>query len=108
MVRDAAEYRWSTAAAHCGREAAEAWLDMETFGATWNTGRWREFLSGPESEEELAAIRTSAHTGRPLGGPEFVAGLERALGRKLTAAKGGRTARVGADERQELLGFGGE
>ena len=108
MVRDAAEYRWSTAAAHCGRAAAEAWLDTDTFDAAWNARLWREFLKSTESEEELAAIRTSAHTGRPLGGPEFVAGLERALGRKLTAAKGGRTARVGADERQELLGFGGE
>jgi putative transposase len=103
MVARAEDYRWSTAAAHCGRAAADAWLDTEVFAAAWTPTLWREYLGGGQAEEELARIRENTHTGRPLGSAEFVSGLERALQRKLAPAKGGRPAKERLDERQQRL-----
>ena len=51
---------------------------------------WRRFLAAPEDAKELAAIRHHLRTGRPLGGPAFVARLERRLGRVLHCRKRGR------------------
>jgi hypothetical protein len=55
----------------------------------WNPAEWREYLGAVSGTEESEAIRGSTHTGRPLGAPDFVAALEKALGRCLTALKGG-------------------
>jgi hypothetical protein len=107
MVKDAVEYRWSTSAAHCGAAPPDAWLDAETFAAAWNPGDWREGLGGGTGDDELAAIRRNTHTGRPLGGGEFVARLEQALGRKLAPGRGGRPTKMAADARQSGL-FGTE
>ena len=48
-----------------------------------------EFLDAGLSEAEHAAIRVGERTGRPLGSPEFVAALERRLGRVLARQKPG-------------------
>jgi putative transposase len=106
LVACAEDYRWSSAGAHCGRAAIDAWLDTETFAATWTQARWRDYLGDGEAEEELASIRENTHTGRPLGSAEFVAGLERTLQRKLAPAKGGRPPKERPDERRQPLLFG--
>jgi hypothetical protein len=58
------------------------------------------------SEAEADAIPRNTHTGRPLGAPDFVAGLEKALRRRLAPGKGGRFLKLEVDARQEALGFG--
>ena len=108
MVERAAGYRWSSAAAHCGLDAPAAWLEMAPFVGAWTTAAWREYLAQAGAAVEAEAIRKSTHTGRPLGTPEFVERLEKALGRRLAPQKGGRPAEQFRDQRQGLLTFGAE
>jgi hypothetical protein len=46
-----------------------------------------------DDEERHDALRRSEGTGRPLGAPEFVAGLERLLGRPIARRALGRKPR---------------
>jgi len=106
MVSAAADYRWSSAAAHCGA-APDPLLDMTRWRERWNFLTWGAYLGATVSEEELEALRESTHTGRPLGTPEFVQELEKTLLRRLTRQKGGRPAKKERDERQAMLSFQG-
>jgi len=103
IVGDAVEYRWSTAAVHCGVAAPDPFLEKEIFPAAWTSDRWRRYLDRGDSDEEIAAIRACTHTGRPLGSVEFVSGLEQALRRRLAPGRGGRPAKERPDERQAEL-----
>ncbi len=105
MVTHAEDYRWSTAAAHCGLTALDAWLDPDLFAAVWTPALWRGYLT-EEAEEQLAEIRQNTHTGRPPGSPDFVANLEQLLRRNLAPAKGGRPPKECPDKRQQRLTFG--
>jgi hypothetical protein len=57
------------------------------------------------SEVEIAAIRESTHTGRPLGSSEFVTALEKSLGRPLAPQKGGRQATPETPRSQRTINF---
>ncbi len=105
LVLQPHQYRWSSAAAHCGGDWP-AYLDAAPWAEVWKPSTWREYLYADGVETDAEAIRASTHTGRPLGGPEFVKGLERALGRQLAPQKGGRPAKYAAEEGQETLAFG--
>jgi hypothetical protein len=56
-------------------------------------------------EEDFSDLRRAEATGRPLGAPEFVAGLENLLGRKIARRAPGRkpTPEVPVAEQLELL-----
>jgi len=43
-----------------------------------------------DTEEDFTELRRAESTGRPLGAPEFVAGLENLLGRKIARRAPGR------------------
>jgi putative transposase len=90
MVTAAEQWRWSSAAAHCGVGARDALLDIEGWRKRWTTAEWREHLAAAESSTEVAALRQYTHTGRPLGSAEFVAALEHSTLRPLTPRKVGR------------------
>ncbi len=79
---------------------------MKPFTDVWKPASWRDYLAQPGAAGETEAIRRSAHTGRPLGAPDFVERLEKALRRRLAPQKGGRPAREEPDGRQESLTFG--
>ena len=64
---------------------------------------WAAFLEGGLAPEAHAAIRAAERTGRPLGGADFVAALERSLGRVLTRQKPGRKRRAEADDQGTLI-----
>ena len=96
MAVDAGSWRWSSAAAHCGLGGADLRLDMERWSNRWTVSEWREFLGEVASDAEVAELRRSTHTGRPLGSAEFVAALEALTSRPLAPRKGGRPA----DQRQ--------
>jgi putative transposase len=100
MVADPEDYRWSTAVVHCGAAPPDPWLEAGTFAAVWTPPLWRDYLSRGDSAEDLAAIRQSTHTGRPLGSHDFVAGMEQTLRRRLAPAKGGRPSKEAPDDRQ--------
>ena len=105
MVKEASEYRWSSAAAHCGKAAPDALLKMELWRRDGDEGRWRVLLGEEVTAEFLEAIRKNTHTGRPLGSEEFVKEMERLLLRRLRPDKGGRPGKKEKDERQPALAF---
>lgn len=92
MVAEPDVYRWSSAGVHCGRVWGQFPLrvDVELWRASWDAASWREFVGQAEAEQEIEPLRTNTHTGRPLGGPDFVKGLEETLQRSLAPQKGGR------------------
>ena len=58
-----------------------------------------------DTEEDFSELRHAETTGRPLGAPEFVTGLEKLLGRKIARRSPGRrpTAEGPGAEQLELL-----
>lgn len=108
MVVDAAEWSWSSAAAHCGEAQAPSWLDTTMWSAHWSSQTWRKYLSCGEPEDEIAAIRQSTHTGRPVGAEAFVDSLEQATHRRLSSERGGRPRNRAVDSNQSVLSFENE
>jgi putative transposase len=103
LVAESASWMWSSAAAHCASVPDLGCLAMELWQSRWDSASWRAFLKVRESESELAAIRLSTHTGRPLGTAEFVHALEQSIQRPLAPQKRGRRPRAIAEPRQSLL-----
>ena len=103
LVAESASWTWSTAAAHCGAVPDSVCLAMELWRSRWDAASWRAFLEVKESASELAAIRLSTHTGRPLGAAEFVRALERSTQRPSAPQKRGRPSRAITDPRQGVL-----
>jgi putative transposase len=90
MVDEAWQWRWSSAAAHCGAAIPETWLQLELWQKRWTVAEWIGYLAAGESPAELAALRQFTHTGRPLGTAAFVAQLEQSTLRRLAPRKRGR------------------
>jgi hypothetical protein len=72
MVETAEGWEWSSAVAHCSGSSGDEWLAMEMWRRRGRDGSWRGYLDAGQSESKLVAIRRYTHTGRPLGGAEFV------------------------------------
>ena len=100
MVASAEQWRWSSAAAHCGLANPDAMLELDRWCRRWTVSEWREFLADAESADEVRELRHCTHTGRPLGSPEFVAELEALTSRRLAARKGGRPKKPAAHSNQ--------
>jgi putative transposase len=99
------EWKWSTAAAHCGTANPEPFLEMERWRNRWTVAEWREYLAAGESKSDLADLRQCPHTGRPLGSPEFIEAVEKFTHRQLVPQRGGRPEKSTADARQRGLPF---
>jgi putative transposase len=84
------EYAWSSAAAHVGMEGKCALLDWQFHAGVGGVERWRALLAEPEEVLAIRALQRGTFTGRPVGSPDFVAGLERKLGRPLASRQGQR------------------
>ncbi len=97
-------YRWSSAALHFGRPCGVVPLhvDVDLWGASWSAYSWNEFLKGADSDQDVADLRTSTHTGRPLGSPDFMKSLERSLDRP-AGKKGGRPRKQSVSSARTLL-----
>lgn len=91
LVEDAWDYRWSSAAAHCGMRH-EPLLSGDLERAD-HVGDWSAWLSDGDDEEAMRSLRRNTRTGRPCGGEGFVARLEALTGRRLTARAVGRPKR---------------
>ncbi len=91
LVRQAADWRWSSAEAHMlGRDPADL-LAWDEWRECWSPETWNRALAvGIEDAELMARIRQATHTGRPVGSEEFVHAAELRLGRRLALAKRGR------------------
>ena len=98
MVAEAADWIWSSAAAHCGQAEPDGSLEMATWRKTWCEASWRKFLQEAESESDLRAIRRCTYRGRPLGTRDFTRSLEERLGRRLVPGKSGRPPKPAPEE----------
>ena len=87
MVMRAEEYRWSSAAAHCGLR--RDLLLTNDFPPSGVVPEWRVWLL-KEEQHQTEAIRRKTHTGRPCGSMTFVDQLETLLKRVLHPGKRGR------------------
>ena len=105
MVAAAEQWRWSSAAGHCGAAPANAWLDMETWRTRWTVLEWSRYLADRESQTDVTELRQFTHTGRPLGTPDFVTVLEKSTLRSLIARRPGRPKRPSKDTQQSGLTF---
>jgi putative transposase len=103
MVATPERWRWSSAATHCGLADPDPLLEMERWRKRWTASGWRGFIADAESAAEVSRLRHSTHTGRPLGSPEFVAGLEELTSRALVPRNGGRPKKPSADCGQASL-----
>ncbi len=99
------DYEWSSAAVHCGQHNGDGLLDLTLWRQAWTPAAWRQHLV-LATEEEDDEIRRNTHTGRPLGAPDFVRNLERALHRTLAPRPGGRSCNKESDARQKTFSFG--
>lgn len=104
MVEAAEEWKWSSAAVHCGLMANDGLLELAPWQKRWDSSSWGKYLQEKDREAELAAIRESTHTGRPLGSTEFVQAMETTTQRCLTPLPRGRKKKT-KDERQGALLF---
>jgi len=97
MVEAPEQWRWSSAAAHCGLASPDLVLEMERWRGRWTEADWRQYLADKESAAALSALRRSTHTGRPLGSAEFMASLEERMSRALIPRKAGRRKKPASD-----------
>ena len=79
MVDEAAEYRWSSAAAHLGSCDESGILDMEWW-AREAPAEWREALKNQEAEHE-SSLRTCTYAGKPFAEESFVTAIAEKFGR---------------------------
>jgi putative transposase len=95
LVRKAAEWPWSSAAAHLG--GADDWglTDLAWWREQGPAAHWAEVLEAGFRDAALAArLRTATRTGRPFGSEEFTRELESETGRLLRPQKRGVKPRV--------------
>jgi putative transposase len=104
IVRDAADFPWSSARLHLGG-GWDGLVDLAPFSERWTVDEWRDFLTVTEFERESDALRRSTHSGRPLGSSRFVSRLEESLARPLLPRRGGRPKKKSASREiaQRLL-----
>jgi putative transposase len=87
MVKQAEDYRWSSAAAHCGlREDSVISNDLPLLTLIPD---WHAWLAKEEKPEDLDFIRERTRTGQPCASDEFARMLEAKLGRPLLRRKPG-------------------
>lgn len=90
LCREAWQWRWSSAAAHCGGDDASELLDLASWRREMDSAKWRGVLRQHEEERLVQSLRLATSRGRPLGSDGFIAKLETLLGRRLRALPCGR------------------
>jgi putative transposase len=89
LTRHAADYPWSSAAAHLGGD--DPLIDLAPWQQLHNPETWRPALTALSPDKALEQrIRQSNHTGRPLGDESFIRQLEKTNGRYLAPRPRGR------------------
>ena len=99
LIQRARDWPWSSVRAHLAGVDDSLAIVAPVLE---RTGDFAAFMAIDE-EARYEAPRRSEGTGRPLGAPEFVAGLERLLGRPIARRAPGRKPGHCANEQLELL-----
>lgn len=91
LVEHASDYKWSSAAAHCGLRQDPLLTIPPIFQEF--VDEWPSWLS-VEDANHTKTFRKATHTGRPAGSSEFIAQLEATLGRKVFPNKRGPSPKI--------------
>ena len=87
LVRHCADWRWSSAAAHLAGKDDHV---VKVKPALDRVGDFAAFLAEEVDEDAgYAALRRAETIGRPVGSPEWLAGLEALTGKTIAAGKRG-------------------
>jgi putative transposase len=95
MVGDAADYPWSSAAAHC-TGTADSGLDLDP--PPFEIADWRQWLAAAGNEERDQFIRECTATGRPCGDDAFHKRIEGQTNRDFTRKKPGPKPKIRPEE----------
>ncbi len=88
LVREPAEYPWSSAAAHLlGTPDRSRMLDLEFWEQAGGAATWAEMHAVEGRQEQLVALRKCTYAGRPFGDEAFVAAMEGRFQRKWRRGK---------------------
>ena len=103
VVADLADYSWSSFQAHgLGREnpLLDAVPLLEELGRTPSERRlrWKRRVTTTMKEKDLARVRESVRTGKPLGSDEWVAAKAKLLGLELNPRPRGRPRKLEAEQ----------
>ena len=90
MVIQAEDYRWSSAAAHCGLKAESLLATLPNSMNGVSKEDWSGWLTSPESKEVTDIIQRNIEKGLPCGNDNFIDRLERVAKRALRYKPQGR------------------
>ena len=91
MVRRAENYRWSSAAAHCGPKADSVLTkDPQWLRQVKSIGDWSKWLAEGDRAEQLEVLRRHVERGLPCGAERFIRKLERQAKQMLRLRPRGR------------------
>lgn len=92
MVRRAEDYRWSSAAAHCGLRTDPLLASASGWTREFVAARdWSAWLAEGDEEEELSMVRRNINKGLPCGSDDFIRQLGQRAGRSLEHRPQGRS-----------------
>jgi putative transposase len=99
LVSRAADWPWSSARAHLAGQDDE----LATVASLRTLiPDFAPLLTAPADPATTARIERAPTIGRPLGAPEWIAALERQLGRRLAPGKPGPKPRMDGDTKRQL------
>ena len=84
------QYEWSSASAHIDSSFESKLLNLSHWNKQISDSEWRKELADGIDEKQLSKIRSSTHTGRPLGSDGFISKLEIIFGRRIRPLPIGR------------------
>ncbi len=100
LVGRAEEWPWSSVRAHLAGQDDEL---VSVAPVLQRVGDFARLIALDGEDASFAALRAAEGTGRPLGNADFIAGLERILGRRLARRAPGRKPRAASDNEPTLL-----
>jgi putative transposase len=100
LVARAEDWPWSSVRAHLAG-ADDALVSVGPLRT--RIADFAALLAASERDSGFAALRAAEQTGRPLGNADFVAGLERLLGRRIARRAPGRKPAQAVPEPQEFF-----
>ena len=100
LVARAEEWPWSSVRAHLAGQGDGLVVVRPVLD---RVGDFAQMLAaGRDDEEAFSAIRSAEGSGRPLANAEFIAGLERILGRPIAKRAPGRKRNVSSPTQDDL------
>ncbi|MHC4715257.1 MAG: transposase [Planctomycetota bacterium] len=97
------QFRWSSAAVHCGDTTGDPRLSLERWRESFNPDEWRELLSSALDDEVVSEIAHATMVGRPLGSDAFLSQIGSTFGSALRPRPVGRPRKASVRPQQPHL-----